>query len=400
MTAPRRNEEGFVLAAAILAMVVVGAALAAGYFIANQEYHIGKSMREAVRVFYAAEAGLQREYATWSVKNRWMMQGGNVVPVGPVMLANGATYRGTVTRVDNNPGIDTKTERYYVIQIFGSTRPPLVGEEVRNDQTLVLRVRYYDFCCSAAITAKDTFTQAGSSAIDGYDNTPAQWSGYCDSASTDPVPGVEVECAGCYEKDGAASSTGGVPPVETDTALQSQSLTQWDEVTYDLLRSLAGKTYPPGFSTSSAGGTWPAITTDPNTGLPVCDEPVWMNWGAPLDPSHPCFDYFPILYAEGDIKLAGNTRGQGMLVIEGDLTLAGSYEFYGIVLVKGHIRTEGTGGKIQGSVIVAGQGNGNSLLAGNAEVRYSSCAVMRAKRFAELAKKEPLPLRPWSERMQ
>jgi hypothetical protein len=392
-----RDEHGFILASAIVAMVVVGAAVAGSYFIANQEFHVGKSMRHATHTFYAAEAGVQQVFATWSIRDRWTMNGGTALPVGPVSLPNGATYIGSVARVDNTPAADTDTERYYVVRIEGRTRSSIRGEEVANRQVLILRVRYYDFCCSAAITAKDTFTQAGNTTIDGNNRTPANWAGQCDSASTANVAGAEVECADCFVTEGAPGTTSGDPPVETDTTLQSQTLTEWDEVTYDLLRSMASKTYPDGWSTGAVGGTFPFVTSDPATALPVCDVGVYQNWGEPFDPAHPCFNYFPILYGEGDLWLDGNSYGQGLLIVEGDLTLKGGYEFYGIILVKGHILTEGTGGKIHGSVIVAGQGDGNSRLAGNAEILYSSCAVMRAKRFAELAKKEALPLRAWIE---
>ncbi len=70
--------------------------------------------------------------------------------------------------------------------------------------------------------------------------------------------------------------------------------------------------------------------------------------------------------------------------------------------MKKHVVTEGTAGKIWGSLLVAGQTAAgdtitNSRIAGSATVRYSSCAIMRAKRFAALARKEPLPLRSWVE---
>jgi hypothetical protein len=401
MTRKVRDEKGFILAAALVAMVVVGAAAAAGYFIGHQEFRIGKGFRESATAFYAANAGIQRELATWSIPKRWTMDGGQTIAVGPVPLPGGASYSGIVQRIDNTPEQDTDTERYYLIRITGRARSPLQGEEVQNTQALVLRVRYYDFCCTAAITAKDHFEQAGSSLIDGNNTTPTAWSGQCDSASTANLAGIEVECDTCFKVSGGASTRAGNPPVETDTTLRSKDLLNWDEVTWDFLRSKAEKIYPPGATVTN---TAPVVGTDPLTGMPVCNTSVQSNWGEPTQPTHVCFNYFPIIWAQGDLYIQSSAYGQGLLVVDGDLSLKGGYQFYGIILVRGQVLTEGTAGKIWGSLIVAGQDVGgivaDSRLAGSATVRYSSCAAMRAKRYASLAKKEPLPLRSWVEALR
>ena len=393
-----RDEQGFILATAILAMVVVASAVAAGYFIANQEYHVGKSLRESVSSFYAAQAGLERELATWDTRARWnAMSGGDSIVVGPVALPGGAGYRGIVTRVDNAPETDSDSERYYLIKMTGATAAPIIGEEVRSVQALMLRVRYYDFCCTAAITAKDTLVFGGAASIDGNNETPTPWSGQCDSASTAPVAGAEVECATCWKKEGVFAQEDGNPPMEVDTTLQSQTLTDWGEVGWENLKSKAQKVYAPGSTVNTLA---PATTTDPFTGLPVCDESVKSNWGAPTQPTHVCHSYWPIIYAEGDLDLNGAAVGQGLLLVEGELRMRGGFVFYGVVLVKGHLQLEGTGinaAKINGAAVVAGQGDGNSRVSGASSIQYSSCAVMRAKQFAELATKEPLALRAWSE---
>jgi hypothetical protein len=398
-----RNERGFILATALIAMVVVGAAVVAGYFVANQEFHVGKSVRESMASFYTGQAGLQREFANWPIAQRWTMQGGQTINVGPVTLPNGTAYRGTITRVDNVPESDTDSERYYVVSLTGIAPAPLIGQEVRSRQAMFLRVRYYDFCCTAAITAKDTVVQAGSTEIDGNNNEPLTWAGQCDSVDNSAVAGAEVECSTCYVSEGTQDSQSGDPAIEVDTTLQPQSLTEWEEVNFEFLASKAQKVYAPG---ATASPTVPVTNPDPITALPVCDETVKNNWGEPTDPLHDCFDYFPTIYGEGDLLLEGNTYGQGMLIVEGNLFVKGSYRFYGIILVKGHLILEGTsatgGPKIIGSAIVAGQtapGDSitNSRIAGDAAIQYSACAVSRAKRFAELARKQPLPLRSWTE---
>lgn len=389
------NQQGFILAAALLAMVVVAAAVGAGHFLANQEYRIGKSMRDYTRAFYAAEGGIQREWATWSIRNRWNMKAGDSIAVGPVSLANGGSFSGVVTRIDNTPQTDTDTERYYLIRMAGNARAAAAGEEVRNVQAMILRVRYFDFCCTGAITVKDTFEQAGNSTINGNNFTPDAWGGQCDSVNTANLPGVQVEDSTTWRESGRTHNTWGNPPVEVDPQLKNESLTEWDEVTFEFFKAKAEKVYAPGAEVTN---TAPAVALV--NGQLVCDQSILSNWGEPTLSTHPCFNYFPIIYAQGDLSIRSSAYGQGILVVEGSLTLQGGYSFTGIVLVKGHLLTEGTGGKIIGSAIVAGQGLGNSRLAGNSQILYSSCAVTRAKRNAELAKKEPLPMRAWTEALQ
>ena len=113
---------------------------------------------------------------------------------------------------------------------------------------------------------------------------------------------------------------------------------------------------------------------------------VETNWGEPmLADADPCFNYFPIIYHYGNLKLQGG-RGQGILLVEGDLTATGGMVFYGPVFVTGTLSTTGNSG--QGAKFFGGVIAGNvalddlTKLAGGALVSYSSCAVKRA--LAEL----------------
>jgi hypothetical protein len=108
---------------------------------------------------------------------------------------------------------------------------------------------------------------------------------------------------------------------------------------------------------------------------------VETNWGEPILPTDPCFDYFPIIYRYGNLKLQGG-RGQGILLVEGDLEATGGMVFYGPVMVTGTLSTSGNSG--QGAKFFGGVIAGNvalddlSKLAGGALVSYSSCAIHRA----------------------
>ena len=60
---------------------------------------------------------------------------------------------------------------------------------------------------------------------------------------------------------------------------------------------------------------------------------VDSNWGDPLNKLSPCFNYFPIIYHQGDLSISGNGYGQGILLVEGNLTVQGRIDFYGPVIV-------------------------------------------------------------------
>ncbi len=86
----------------------------------------------------------------------------------------------------------------------------------------------------------------------------------------------------------------------------------------------------------------PAATGPAYTGAipPKCDTNVETNWGEPTLATDPCFNYFPIIYHYGNLKLQGG-RGQGILLVEGDLTATGGMVFYGPVFVTGTLSTSG-----------------------------------------------------------
>jgi len=80
-----------------------------------------------------------------------------------------------------------------------------------------------------------------------------------------------------------------------------------------------------------------------------------------------CKNYFPIIYIDGDLKLASNAYGQGILLVNGSVTLVGVFEFNGIVVARNDFDSAGNGNTISGTVFAA-----------NSTVQYSSCAVLRA----------------------
>jgi hypothetical protein len=90
-------------------------------------------------------------------------------------------------------------------------------------------------------------------------------------------------------------------------------------------------------------------------------------------------DDFEVLYADlsqGPIKLAGTSKGSGVLILEGDgeFTMAGGSEWNGVIICAGgsNIKLTGGGGNaahIYGALLIA---DGTVEMKGTADIRYSS----------------------------
>jgi hypothetical protein len=156
------------------------------------------------------------------------------------------------------------------------------------------------------------------------------------------------------------------PTLTADKFLDSSGVEQ--------LRSLRTLTL-----TGNVSGLAPSVAGSP----PLCNSSAQNNWGAPTDPSSPCFKYFPIIHHYGDLSLSGAGSGQGILLVEGNLRAQGNIEFYGPVIVTGAVNIRGTGGddvRFFGGIIARAVSLEGSHPSGKVTVNYSSCAIRRALR--------------------
>jgi hypothetical protein len=64
--------------------------------------------------------------------------------------------------------------------------------------------------------------------------------------------------------------------------------------------------------------------------------------------------------------------------VNGDLNVSGGFRFFGPVIVRGNLKTTGTGGHFNGGVMAANVDLEQNTVLGNAVVRFSSCAVVKA----------------------
>jgi hypothetical protein len=177
----------------------------------------------------------------------------------------------------------------------------------------------------------------------------------------------------------------GSPPTQADPSLNAANLL--GGTNFDAIKALRTLTL-----TSNISGLAAATT-----GIPLrCNTAVQNNWGAPLDKTSPCFNYFPIIYHYGDLSISGAGSGQGILLVEGNLNVQGQISFFGPVIATGSVDVRGTGTddvKFYGGIIASDVQLDDNRLSGNATVLYSSCANHRALQGSGVI--TPLAQRGW-----
>ncbi|HEX7089569.1 MAG TPA: hypothetical protein VF192_05500 [Longimicrobiales bacterium] len=386
MSRVQSREQGFALAATILALVLVGALVTGGFFAASQEHHIGTSTQFSKEAFYYAERGLNDALGSYT-RGFLEAQMPNVpdsLPVqgvlGPVSItSNGqpvGDYALRIRRLDS---------LLYFIQSTGRVLEG--GRYGGATRTLGVLARAVNMNLpeNRALHIFGQVSIGGTSEVDGRDSRPDAWSANCPPL-LDPVPGIVTRDASQVAVSGSGEIFG-EPKILEDPGIGTGDFANFGDMTFDDLAALAvadGKVIPPGAEVNNTG---PVLTGDGR-----CDMSNLYNWGEPFNNQHPCYNYFPIIYAQGDLHLTGATYGQGILLVEGDLEMGGGFQFFGITIIRGRLKTTGRGGHLNGITLVQSGGSldsdWESIARGNSEVNFSSCAIQRA-----------LDNNPWTSRL-
>ncbi|MGH6918134.1 MAG: hypothetical protein ACREJ0_10560 [Geminicoccaceae bacterium] len=130
-----------------------------------------------------------------------------------------------------------------------------------------------------------------------------------------------------------------------------------------------------------------AVSPGPPPRAFPCDTLAPDNWGAPLDPAHPCSDFFPVIHAPAGLAV-GPGAGQGILLVDGDLDLGPGSIFYGAIVVRGRLRANGA--IVHGAVRFAGTSAGLAI-----RVFASDCALWRAFSLAPALRRAWRPPGRW-----
>ena len=372
------DRRGFALPTVLVLMVVLGALT--GFLLSGSgdAQKAGRAIRESAFSFYAADAGLNEVLSDWESQSYAALapNPGDSADLGWDTLENGTRFRAVLVRVDGG----SVGGAVHSVRIVGQGDSPFAGS------TTIFReigaswggaaVTLFDGGNSAIEGGSDNGTadfQSGTT-VSGFDTTPAGWT-TCDPPAD--APGIIWEDLTNVTGESPGELMGD-PQQEEDPSLTTPELLDFGGLDFDSLAAMAHITI-----TSSDWG--PSLAPYVQSGPPPwCDTGVDTNWGAPTDPSSPCFNWFPIIHFNGSgvQRFSGCGDGQGIILVEnGNMEmegLCGPFNFYGIIITK--LNGGGSGLEIAdtdfnmlGAVIVT-----TSVELDGGDITFSSCVVARA----------------------
>ncbi len=199
----------------------------------------------------------------------------------------------------------------------------------------------------------------GPTTVSGSDTIPAGWEPRCPGGFQDR-PGLSWKSEDKVNIQPGVTVRGD-PPVEIDPSIDNDF--EWGGYTFDELAAMADHTI--GAKADSIG---PRLTAGGD-----CKTSDWRNWGAPEDPSSPCFSHLPIIYAPNGLDIEnGPSVGQGILLVEKNLKIVGDFTFYGLIIAKEKADVLEDNVTLYGGIMV-----GQELTVKGSTIRYSQCPLVR-----------------------
>ena len=365
-TTPRR---GAALLMALFATVVLTTIITGAVFVSQQEYRGSRNTLVEQRAFTVAEYGLNAEVSNWDRQRNLPPPTGMAIgqtDSSRVYVASGDTARVAIKRISQTG--------FWVVSEGRASIGTTQLESGRQTSAFV-RIAYPAIHPKGAITSAGNVRVQGAANVTGYDTDPAGWSQCAFPMPSDTVPAVAVGPTGTVTA-GPGNITS-VPAISYDpAAADSNTYVRYGSESWNSLTSNADVKLP--------GGVYNNNILPTLTATGGCDYGNKWNWGEPTRPgvAPPCYNYFPIIYINGDLHLNANGYGQGILLVNGDLEFNGTFDFYGLVIVRDDIIKSNGTARIFGAVFAANLAEVSPLswLTGDQDVYYSRCAVESALR--------------------
>lgn len=370
LSAPaHRDRRGFAMFLAIGALVIIGVLVAGSSFVSLQEQRLGQNSLVQTKAFSVAEYGLNKIQADWDKTPNLQMANGGKFDTSYVLAGQGtATVR--YTRLNN--------ETFWIVSEGRST----VGNATGGSRTAVkrvgavLRLRIPTIRVEGAITAGGNVAVRGGANIQGRDSVPPGWSSNCSDIPEVDKAGVVVPIGASVTTQGS-SWVQGVPATKQDPlAADQNTYIRYGDETWNTLTAQANVRLNGG---SIGNAVQPDSTLDGS-----CNKSNPLNWGEPhrtLLSITPCYNYFPIIYSNGDLTLNAQGRGQGILLVNGNVTINGSFEWHGLIVVSNDIVRGNGSATVFGGVMARNEVKADeSIITGSTHYNYSSCALERAMR--------------------
>ena len=379
-----QKRRGFALATAVGAIALVGALVAGAFVASTTEFRTGRDAIQQTRAFAAAE------YGNSALRNNWNQSWNNSMNRGDTLIRTyDAGSAAAIVRVVR------LSDAVFLVTSEASAGTGVASGSRRRVASL-LKLSIPSVRINGALTARSTTKVGGSALMIGRDTLYPGWDCPAPAAGSG-VAGLAVPAWANITLGGTCTNYAcvqGTPQVKLGTEMADTSTYfSYGDYQWADLVAMANKTMSPG----------PHTGVGPRYAGGQCDTGNLLNWGEPnkvvVGAPGACENYYPIIYAPGDLKINGD-RGQGILLVNGSLEVQGGFQFYGLIIVRGELRTAGTGGHFNGTVMAAnvavgGVTSSTNSVTGNATFRYSSCALQSALRGS--ATPVPMRDRSWVE---
>lgn len=359
-----RRRKGFALVLALGALVIIGTLVAGTSFLVMQETRLGRNQLVQARAFAAAEFGLNKIQADWDLTPNLLMNNGATFDTTYIVPDQG-TARVRYTRLNN--------ETFWLVSEgrVGQGGLGAASTAVKRVNA-ILRLRIPTVRANGAITTMGSIEVKGSAQVSGANTNPPGWVG-CDATAPGKAgivapPGVAVDIQ-------KPTSVTGTPQVLRDPLVaDSATYIRYGDETWNSLAAQANIIITTG---NTPGMTEPVVDANGR-----CDK-ISSNWGEPsrAGGSVPaCYNYFPIIYAQGNLQV-NSGRGQGILLVDGDLQINGSFTWTGLIVVRDDF-DKGNGNAVIHGAVMARDASlfDDSSILGNTTYSYSECGITRALR--------------------
>ena len=374
----QNKEYGFALPVTVFALVVVGVITTGGFFMATQEARIGVASEHANLAFYLTEQGLVDVLGDWETTIFEALP-----PWGDTAVTRTYSGLGQVTA-----RITRMTDLLYFVDVDATvTKGGAVLSGASRRVGVTVRLMSAEMEPRAALTTRGQTNLRGTAEVHGEDEVPGGWGAFCPGGLEDK-PGILTDDEDDVSTEGAAQLTGD-PPVQEDENIDDDTFTQFGELSWADLTSMADITL--------SGGSLNTMAPDSTAGGQGNTGAAFpSNWGNPENPEAACFDWYPIIHVTGNASIQSGGVGQGILLVDGDFDLRGNFAFYGLIIVQGSMETQGSGNRVWGGVMAGNADFDTQALTGGSVVTNSTCAVRRAiKENSSLTRVRPLAARSW-----
>ncbi len=360
-----RERRGTALLLVLFAMVVL-LLLSQGALVASlHEFRAGRNTLVEQRAFAVAEFGLNREIASWPRSRNLPPPTGlafGSIDSNSVFVSQGDTARVKVTRLNDNT--------FWVV----STGRASIGNAALESQRMthmLVRIAYPSITPGGAIVTAGDITVKGNAFVTGENTDPEGWAQCPQIASRDTfaiayAPGVDVDI---QKPTSVVNGTNADPAAADSNTYVRFGTESWNSLVANADIRIPGGTYQP----------FPVGTAS------TCDQGASMNWGEPFRGAGTiagCMDYFPIIYVDGNLRLNGKGRGQGVLLVNGDVSLNGSLDWFGLIIARDDFNAGNGTANIHGSIMSRNANLDKDAvnIGGTIDLQWSNCAVESALR--------------------